>query len=32
MFGVVFCRVTTFMTHLSIVASVLTMAAIAVER
>ena len=31
-FGVLFCRLTAFMTHLSIVASVLTMAAIAGER
>ena len=31
-FGLVFCRLTAFMTHLSIVASVLTMAAIAGER
>ena len=32
MFGGYFCRVTNFMTHMSIVAAVLTMAAIAVER
>ena len=32
MFGPLFCRATTFMTHLSIVAAVLTMAAIALER
>ena len=31
-FGPLFCRATTFMTHLSIVAAVLTMAAIALER
>ena len=31
-FGVLFCRLTAFMTHLAIVASVLTMAAIAGER
>ena len=31
-FGVFFCRLTAFMTHLAIVASVLTMAAIAGER
>ena len=31
-FGALFCRMTSFMTHLSIVASVLTMAAIAMER
>ena len=31
-FGALFCRLTSFMTHLSIVASVLTMAAIAMER
>jgi hypothetical protein len=32
MFGSYFCRVTNFMTHMSIIASVLTMAAIAMER
>ena len=31
-FGAYFCRVTNFMTHMSIVAAVLTMSAIAVER
>ena len=31
-FGAYFCRVTNFMTHMSIVAGVLTMAAIAMER
>ena len=31
-FGSYFCRVTNFMTHMSIIASVLTMAAIAMER
>merc|ERR1719270_2665606 len=31
-FGAIFCRVTNFMTHMSIVAAVLTIAAIAVER
>ena len=31
-FGILFCRLSSFMTHLSIVASVLTMAAIAMER
>ena len=32
MFGLQFCKVTNFMDHLSIVASVLTMSAIALER